>query len=260
MLFKYLVFISAYCWFLKFLFKIFYTLVSNNDDDNEIGIIEYQITDAITEIERTSTGLQKIKERDHMFNELKNTVRVSILPFVKWVPLSPNSLTIIGLLVSFWAALAFSTGDLIGGGLLIVFSGFFDMIDGAVARAKGSMTTFGAVLDSVCDRYADAIIFAGIIYGTVMENIVQATFLSVPTWLWMLFAIMGSYLVSYVRSRAEAAGVDSMNVGIAERSERMMILVAGSLTGYLVESIVIIVVLTHITMVQRLVHAKRSLA
>ncbi|MDK2825102.1 archaetidylinositol phosphate synthase [Methanolobus vulcani] len=195
-----------------------------------------------------------------MFSELKDTIRSSILPFVKWIPLSPNSLTIIGLLISVWAAFVFATGDLITGGLLILFSGFFDMIDGAVARAKGRMTIFGAVLDSVCDRYADAIIFAGIIYGSVTGAIFQTSFFSVPLWLWVVFAIMGSYLVSYVRSRAESAGVASMNIGIAERPERMLILVAGSLSGYLVESIVLIVILTHITMVQRLLYAKKELS
>lgn len=195
-----------------------------------------------------------------MFSELKDTIRLSILPFVKWIPLSPNSLTIIGLLVSIWAAIAFAKGDLISGGLLILLSGFFDMIDGAVARAKGCMTVFGAVLDSVCDRYADGIVFAGIIYGSVTGNIVQPALFSIPMWFWVVLAIMGSYLVSYVRSRAESAGVGSMNIGIAERPERMIILVAGSLSGYLAESIILIVVLTHITMIQRLLYARKELA
>ncbi|WP_407356251.1 CDP-alcohol phosphatidyltransferase family protein [Methanolobus sp. WCC5] len=194
-----------------------------------------------------------------MLTELKDTIRKSVLPLVSWIPLSPNSLTITGLLISIWAAVVFSAGDLTGGALLILLSGFFDMVDGAVARAKGLMTAFGAVLDSVCDRYADAIIFTGIIYGLISGNIVQTFIFSVPLWLWVVFAIMGSYLVSYIRSRAEAAGAKSMNVGIAERPERMLILVAGSLSGYLGEAIFIIVVLTHVTIVQRLLHAKRSL-
>ncbi|WP_340818038.1 CDP-alcohol phosphatidyltransferase family protein [Methanolobus sp. WCC4] len=195
-----------------------------------------------------------------MFNDQKNAVRESILPFVRWVPLSPNSLTIIGLLISAWAAYQFAKGDLLGGALLILFSGFFDMIDGAVARAKECMTSFGAVLDSVCDRYADAIIFVGIIYGTISGTITQTTLLSIPLWLWVAFAMIGSYLVSYVRSRAETAGASAMNVGIAERPERMMLLILGALTGYLGESILIIVVLTHITIVQRVIHAKKELA
>lgn len=195
-----------------------------------------------------------------MFSELKDTIRSSILPLVKWIPLSPNSLTIIGLLISIWAAVVFATGNMIAGALLILFSGFFDMIDGAVARAKNRMSVFGAVLDSVCDRYADAIVFAGIIYGSVTGTIVQPSLFSVPMWFWVIFAIIGSYMVSYVRSRAESAGVSSMNIGIAERPERMIILVLGSLSGYLVESIVLIVILTHITMVQRLLYAKKELS
>ncbi|ETA66673.1 MAG: archaetidylinositol phosphate synthase [Methanolobus sp.] len=195
-----------------------------------------------------------------MFSELKDTIRSSILPLVKWIPLSPNSLTIIGLLISIWAAVVFATGNMIAGALLILFSGFFDMIDGAVARAKNRMSVFGAVLDSVCDRYADAIVFAGIIYGSVTGTIVQPSLFSVPMWFWVIFAVIGSYMVSYVRSRAESAGVSSMNIGIAERPERMIILVLGSLSGYLVESIVLIVILTHITMVQRLLYAKKELS
>jgi archaetidylinositol phosphate synthase len=195
-----------------------------------------------------------------MFSELKDTIRSSILPLVKWIPLSPNSLTIIGLLISIWAAAVFATGNMIAGALLILFSGFFDMIDGAVARAKNRMSVFGAVLDSVCDRYADAIVFAGIIYGSVTGTIVQPSLFSVPMWFWVIFAVIGSYMVSYVRSRAESAGVSSMNIGIAERPERMIILVLGSLSGYLVESIVLIVILTHITMVQRLLYAKKELS
>lgn len=195
-----------------------------------------------------------------MFNDQKNTIRASILPFVRWVPLSPNSLTIMGLLVSAWAAYLFAKGDLMGGALLILFSGFFDMIDGAVARAKDRMTEFGAVLDSVCDRYADAIIFVGIIYGLITGTIIQASLLSFPLWLWVLFAMIGSYLVSYVRSRGESAGVSSMNVGIAERPERMILLVIGAFTGYLGESILIIVLLTHITIIQRVLRAKQVLS
>ncbi len=194
-----------------------------------------------------------------MFNELKDTIRSSIVPFVKWIPLSPDHLTIIGLVISFWAAVVFSSGDLLKGGILILLSGLFDMLDGAVARANGSMTSYGAVLDSVCDRYADAIVFTGIIYGLVLGNIEQSTILTIPLWLWAVFAIIGSYLVSYVRSRAESAGVESMSIGIAERPERMIILVIGAMTGYIAAAIFMIVLLTHITIIQRLYHAKKVL-
>lgn len=195
-----------------------------------------------------------------MFSELKSKIRASILPLAKRIPLSPNSLTMIGLLVSVYASIQFARGFLISGALLILLSGLFDAFDGAVARANGSSTAFGAVFDSVCDRYADALIFAGIIYGLIAGSIPQVYILSMPLWFWTLMAIIGSYLVSYTRSRAEAMGAREMDVGIAERPERMIVLMAGALTGMLGASVFIIVVLTHVTVVQRLIHARKSLA
>lgn len=195
-----------------------------------------------------------------MFSELKSKIRASILPLAKRIPLSPNSLTMIGLLVSVYAAIQFARGFLVSGALLILLSGLFDAFDGAVARANGSSTAFGAVFDSVCDRYADALIFAGIIYGLIIGSIPQIYILSMPLWFWTLMAIIGSYLVSYTRSRAEAMGAREMDIGIAERPERMIVLVAGALTGMLGASVFIIVVLTHVTVVQRLIHARKSLA
>ncbi len=195
-----------------------------------------------------------------MFGELKSNIRASILPMAKKIPLSPNSLTLIGLLVSVYAAVQFARGFLIIGALLILISGLFDVFDGAVARANGCTTAFGAVFDSVCDRYADAVVFAGIIYGLITGSIPQVNILSMPLWFWTVMAIIGSYLVSYTRSRAEAMGASEMDVGIAERPERMLVLMGGALTGMLGIALFIIVIITHVTVVQRLIHARKSLA
>jgi archaetidylinositol phosphate synthase len=202
----------------------------------------------------------RISGWDHMLGALKDNIRKWFLPLARNIPLSPNSLTMLGLLVSIISAFQFARGFLVLGALTILLSGLFDIFDGAVARANGLSTAFGAVLDSVCDRYADAMIFAGIIYGLISGNIILVDFLLIPMWLWAVIAIIGSYLVSYTRSRAEAAGAKEMDIGIAERPERLLVLVAGALTGMLGLAIVIIVILTHVTVVQRLLHAKRSLA
>ncbi|WP_236622684.1 CDP-alcohol phosphatidyltransferase family protein [Methanococcoides methylutens] len=181
------------------------------------------------------------------------------MPLAKNIPISPNILTIIGLLISGIAALEFAIGELIMGAAFIMLSGIFDVLDGAVARASGNITPFGGVLDSVCDRYADAIIFAGIIYGSVNGSIHQATLLQAPLWLWCVLALIGSYMVSYTRARAEAAGSTSMNVGVAERSERLIILILGAITGYILIAVAIIAVLAHFTLVQRIWNAKQTL-
>jgi archaetidylinositol phosphate synthase len=181
------------------------------------------------------------------------------LPIAKNIPISPNVLTVIGLGISFLAAIEFATGDLIMGAAYIMISGIFDVLDGAVARVSGMITPFGGVLDSVCDRYADAIIFAGIIYGSITGVIHQPTFLQAPLWLLCIIALIGSYMVSYTRARAEAAGSSSMNVGIAERSERMIILVLGAFSSQIMVAVALIAILTHVTLLQRIWKAKQTL-
>ncbi len=181
------------------------------------------------------------------------------MPLAKEIPVSPNTLTVVGLAVSIVTAMIFARGYVVLGGMFILVSGIFDVLDGAVARASNRMTAFGAVLDSVCDRYADAIIFVGITYGLVNGSIVPYPLFIIPDWLWCSLALIGSYLVSYTRARSEAAGAKSMDIGLAERPERMILLVLGAFTGYLVPAIVLIVILTHITSFQRLIHAERSL-
>lgn len=182
------------------------------------------------------------------------------MPIAKNIPISPNVLTVIGLLISILAAIGFATGELLSGALLIMLSGIFDVLDGAVAKASGNITAFGGVLDSVCDRYADAVIFVGIIYGSITGSIVsQVTLLQTPLWFWCVLALIGSYMVSYTRARAEAAGATSMNVGIAERSERLIILILGAMASQLLIAVVIIAILTHITLIQRMFVAKNTL-
>ncbi len=190
-----------------------------------------------------------------MFNDLKDTIRKKIIPLASHIPLSPNTLTLLGLLISIIAARAFSSGNLVAGGALVLLSGLFDVLDGAVARAKNNITAFGGVLDSITDRYADALIFAGIIYGSVSGTIISGIVL----WPWCILALIGSYMVSYSRARAEAAGVKAMNIGIAERSERMLLLVLGAFTGFLLHSIIVIFIITHITLIQRIIFASKAL-
>lgn len=164
-----------------------------------------------------------------------------------------------GFAVSVVAGAFFALGNPFIGGLLILFSGIFDVLDGGVARAKGKITPFGGVLDSVCDRYSDGLIFLGIIAGAVNGKLSLSSIVQVEGWLWGGYALIGSFLVSYTRARAESAGCQKLSVGIAERTERMVILALGSLLGFLDWSLVIIAVLSHITVIQRVLKAKSIL-
>jgi archaetidylinositol phosphate synthase len=194
-----------------------------------------------------------------MFSKIKDNVRYLILPIAENIPISPNSLTILGLLVSLISAFYFAKGSLFAAAFLLLLSGLFDMLDGAVARSQGLSSSFGAFLDSVSDRYADGAIFVGIIYGSISGVIMSVSILSIPLWLWTSIAIIGSYLVSYTRAKAEAMGANSMNVGIAERPERMLIITVGAFSGMLEHAIFLIVILTHITLIQRIIRAKSCL-
>jgi archaetidylinositol phosphate synthase len=171
---------------------------------------------------------------------------------------SPNALTFIGLPVGLLAAFLFSRGEQFQfwAGIVLLLAGFFDIIDGAVARVTGRETAFGGVLDSVVDRYVDFLIFAGITYAFIAGGVSVCL---LPGWVWGVLAIAGSFMVSYIRARAEAAGSGRLDVGIAERAERLLILAIGALVGYAQYSVVIIVVLTHLTVLQRLLVARLRL-
>ena len=162
-------------------------------------------------------------------------------------------------MISVVAGVAFALGKPFEGGLLILFSGVFDTLDGGVARAKGIITPFGGVLDSVCDRYSDGLIFLGIIAGAVNGRLVLPPIMQIEGWLWAGFALIGSFLVSYTRARAESAGCRKLSIGIAERTERMIILILGALSGFLGWALILIAVFSHITIIQRVLLAKSIL-
>jgi len=167
--------------------------------------------------------------------------------------IGPNTLTLLGLLVGVVSAVFFARGDQILGGVFLLLCGGVDAIDGAVARVSGKVTAFGGVLDSTIDRYVDFLVLAGIAYGGLAE------IGYLPGWLWVVLAISGSFLVSYVRARSEAAGSGKLDVGIAERGERIIILALGGLVSRVGYSVAIVAVLAHLTVLHRLVVAWRRL-
>jgi len=181
------------------------------------------------------------------------------------IGLTPNIVTIIGFALSFFAALAYALVTpqqplwLLVAVILLMASGFCDTLDGILARTYQQASAFGGFLDSLLDRYADVFTFAGIIISGA-SIIFNATFtLSVG-----LAALASSFMVSYSRARAEAAGVKMESIGIAERPERIIILAAASLVGIfwlpaLAIGVLIIAVLATVTVMQRGLHAYNSL-
>lgn len=163
----------------------------------------------------------------------------------------PNSLTLAGFVITCMAAVALSKGSLRTGGLLILLGGLCDCIDGTLARATGKATRFGALLDSVIDRYSEFVIFLGIAaYFMTLKNY----FILVVTFI----ALCGSIMVSYTRARAESLGFES-KAGMTQRAERIVFLGFGALIHPMVFklSIWLVAILSNITALQRLRHAAK---
>lgn len=188
-----------------------------------------------------------------MLNKLRPRLKIYIDPIAKKAHINPNILTIIGLFIGILAGFMFAIGNLLGGGLLILLSGFFDVIDGAVARNHGSHSEFGAILDSTTDRLTDAFVIMGIVLGGFVTPFIG------------ILAIIASFSVSYVRARSESEGVKG-DVGIAERAERLVIIMIGAFLSYALGmniimeyAIILIVILGFFTVLQRMYHAWKQL-
>ena len=187
-----------------------------------------------------------------MLQSLRPLLTKILNPIARKVNVNPNVITLISPFVALAAAYGFANHMLILGALAILFSGFLDVLDGAVARYHDRSSKFGAFLDSTMDRFADAIIYIGIVFGGYCD------------WFWGILAIHSAICVSYVRARAESQGVDC-NVGIAERAVRMIILMVGALVGYFAGDIYftyiiyVLVILSYFTVGQRILHVWRRL-
>ncbi|PKL51642.1 MAG: CDP-alcohol phosphatidyltransferase family protein [Nitrospira bacterium HGW-Nitrospira-1] len=159
------------------------------------------------------------------------------------IPLSPNSLSIIGFIITLFACCILSF-DLLTGGLLILVGALFDVLDGVVARINNKITRFGAFLDSVLDRYSDAFILLAIAYN--LGNVKNTTGVIL-----CLGTLLGSFLISYSRARAEGIGEECKH-GIMERPERLILISLGAISGFMLPVLWVLVVLTNITVIQRI--------
>lgn len=164
--------------------------------------------------------------------------------------LTPNMITTIGVILSAVVAFVIAGGNLVVGGMLFLIASAFDMLDGAVARAAGTVTKFGGFLDSTLDRYSETIVLFGVLYYLLQTPDAVVGALLVFT------ATTGSLLISYARARAEAAGYHA-SVGLLARPERVIILAIGLLFGLLLPALWILAVGTHLTVFMRIFHVWR---
>ncbi|MEN3037507.1 MAG: archaetidylinositol phosphate synthase [Candidatus Methanosuratincola petrocarbonis] len=186
-----------------------------------------------------------------VLNRLRGAVSRVTRPIASAVARSgipPNAITFVGFLVSLVAAYAFYRSAPVLGGLVLLLSGLFDIIDGAVARASGRVTKWGGVLDSVLDRYSDLAVVGAIAISGLCNPVTG------------IAAMIGSVMVSYVRARGEVEKVGMAAVGLMERAERMVLVSATAILGILDIGMMLLALLTNITVLQRLYHVWRSLS
>ena len=163
--------------------------------------------------------------------------------------LKPDILTFIGLGISITAAYFIAVGQFLLGGGLILLAGLFDLLDGALARFTMQTTKFGAILDSTVDRISEAAILCGLLMWYIpKENTLEIVLI--------LLVLIGSFLVSYIRARAEGLGLECQ-VGLFTRAERIIVLAIGLLVGQVLITLWILGVFVYVTVIQRLVYLKR---
>src|SRR5436305_10004956 len=156
----------------------------------------------------------------------------------------PNVLTFFGLVINMVAAAFLATGRFRTAGLVIIFAGLFDMVDGRVARATNQVTRFGGFFDSVLDRYSDLALLVGLLvyYGTINR----------PAYVVLTAVVMGaSVMISYTRTRAENI-IPTCKVGFMERPERVVLLIIGALFSRMAPVLWVIAILSNVTVAHRM--------
>jgi len=173
--------------------------------------------------------------------------------------ITPSMITWFGLCLAVVTAVLIAIGNLLAAGLLMLVSGYFDILDGALARHTDKATRFGAILDSTLDRLSEAVVLLGILALFLITK--EPNLFALIDRQWAVFLVgvtlLGSPLVSYIRARAEALGIQCQ-VGIFTRTERVIVLVLGLLTKQIIIALAIIALLSLITAGQRLFYVHKQ--
>lgn len=180
-----------------------------------------------------------------------------IVRFLVKTHITPNTLTWLGFSIALVAAVVIATGHPFIAGFIVLAAGFFDMLDGALARHTGRVTPFGAVLDSTLDRVSEAVLLLGVLIFYLLSG-------NQPTLgiLFVSLALIASPLVSYLRAKGEALGIECRG-GLFTRPERVIALAIGLLASRVIDyaliiALVVIAVFSFVTAGQRLLYLKRQ--
>jgi CDP-diacylglycerol--glycerol-3-phosphate 3-phosphatidyltransferase len=171
---------------------------------------------------------------------------------IRKMGLKPNTLTFIGLGLNGLASWALAEGEWLQGASLIVLAGFFDILDGALARNCNEASSFGSFLDSVIDRYSDLSLLIGLLIFYSRQGMILYQVL-------IGLSVMGTALVPYTRARAENI-IPNCNVGIMERPERILLIFIGAAIPSMMPIVVwVLTIFTNLTVIQRVLYTRRTM-
>ena len=194
--------------------------------------------------------LSRKLELEYWLRRQSQVVLTPIVRVIARVGLTPNMLTVIGLLLNVLVAAVLARGSLALGGVLLLLAASFDALDGTLARLTGRQTRFGAFFDSTLDRYSEGVLYGGLLFH-FLEQEARAEALLVYA------AIIGSLMVSYARARAEGLGIEC-KVGLATRADRLLVLAAGLIVGWVNLVLWLVAIFANLTAVQRILHVWRA--
>ena len=175
----------------------------------------------------------------------------TLFPFLFWRPLNPDAMTVFGTVVAGASGLAFAEGAFATAGVLLLAGGFFDLVDGVVARHFGIATRFGAFLDSSLDRVVDLLAMLGLVAFYVRAEATGWALLS--TWIGV-----ATILTSYAKARAELM-IERMPGGLLERGERIGLLATGAILGLIEPILILLAIGSTVTVGQRFLYAYREM-
>jgi CDP-diacylglycerol--glycerol-3-phosphate 3-phosphatidyltransferase len=178
------------------------------------------------------------------YRESLHTVADPVGRLLLRVHVRPNQLTVMGLGVSMAAAHSFSQGRFKTAAGMLAVAGLLDFFDGSLARLAGRESAFGAFLDSVVDRYSDLVVLLGIVLYFERADHPAGVFFTMAT-------LVGTIMVSYTKARAQSIGL-RCEIGLMERPERMIVLIVGGLSTWLLPALIVLALLTNLTALHRI--------
>jgi len=196
-------------------------------------------------------------------NEKSKDIQIKIGKILSIIPVSPNQWTILAVLVALIAGYMIIGGELVYGLILFLLAGALDLVDGAVARARGEVTKFGGFLDGITDRFVEAIFLFSLMFYPLPEIFIDAK-------IWLAgFVFLGTCMPSFVTAYADHNRVISQEKarkigGICERTERILLLVMGMGLGlyfsmnYFIYALIVGIILSFLTIIQRIIIVMRG--